>query len=189
MSTDTTRPAPGTMPDTATPVTWGEAATRTVTWYDPLTTAHLGRQRSGMAFLAGMRDGELPPPPIASVLNFAIRDIEPGKVMFECTPDESLYNPIGMVHGGLVCTLADTVIGCAVHTTLGVGSTYTSLDLTVSYLRPVTDTSGVLRATGVVTKPGRRVAFATAEIVDGSGTLVATATGSCLVMEVPAGDG
>jgi uncharacterized protein (TIGR00369 family) len=154
-----------------------------------MTTAALGRQRSGMAFLEAMRDGELPPPPIASVMNFAISEIAPGRVVFECTPDQSLYNPIGMVHGGLVCTLADTVVGCAVHSTLEHGLTYTSLDLTVSYLRPVTSDSRVLRATGLVTKPGRRVAFGRAEIVDGSGKLVATATGSCLVMEIPTDHG
>jgi uncharacterized protein (TIGR00369 family) len=112
-----------------------------------------------------------------------MRAIEVGRVVFECEPDESAYNPIGVVHGGLVCTLADTVAACAVHSTLDVGVAYTSIDLNVSYLRPVTTSSGVLRATGFVTKPGRRVAFSRAEIVDGAGKLVATATSSCLVME------
>jgi uncharacterized protein (TIGR00369 family) len=65
------------------------------------------------------------------------------------------------------------------------GSTYTSIDLNVSYLRPVTSGS-VLQATGTVTKPGRRVGFAQAEIIDGTGRPVATATGSCLVMEAAA---
>jgi len=140
---------------------------------------------AGLDFLVALRDGLLPPPPIASVLAFAIREVEVGQVTFECTPDRSVYNPIGTVHGGLVCTLADTVIGCAVHSTLDAGHTYTSIDLNVSYLRPVTDASGVLRAQGRVTKPGRRVAYAAADIVDAAGKLVATATGSCLVMEVP----
>ena len=83
-----------------------------------------------------------------------------------------------------MCTLADTVIGCAVHSTLEKGLTSTSSDLNVSYLRPVTSSSGTLRATGRVTKPGRRVAFASAEIVDGAGKVVATAAGSCLVIEI-----
>jgi uncharacterized protein (TIGR00369 family) len=110
-------------------------------------------------------------------------EIEPGRVVFECELDESVYNPIGMVHGGLAWTLADTVIGCAVHTTLEAGVAYTSIDLNVSYLRPVTLASSPVRATGLVTKPGRRVAFASAEIVDSAGKLVATATGSCLIMD------
>ena len=85
---------------------------------------------------------------MASVFGFAITDVEVGRVIFECTPDESAYNPIGVVHGGLVCTLADSVVGCAVQTTLDAGVAYTSIDLNVSYLRPVTVDSG--------TAPGRR---------------------------------
>ena len=143
----------------------------------------------GIDFLEAIRTGVLPPPPIGSLLGFTMEELEIGRVVFSCTPDESLYNPIGMVHGGLVCTLAEIVDGCAVHTTLEAGFTYTSIDLSVSYLRPVTSASGALRATGRVTKPGRRVAFAEAEIVDGLGKVVATATGSCLVMEVPRTEG
>jgi len=136
----------------------------------------------GLDFLRAIRDGKLAPPPIAVLLGFKMLEIEVGHVVFECVPDESTYNPIGVVHGGLVCTLADTVVACAVHTTLEAGVAYTSIDLNVSYLRPVTRDSGLLRATGVVTKPGRRVAFSKADIVDEAGKLVATATSSCLVM-------
>jgi uncharacterized protein (TIGR00369 family) len=89
------------------------------------------------------------------------------------------------VHGGLVCTLLDSVAGCAVHTTLAAGMGYTSIDITVNYLRAVTTESGTLVATGRVTKPGRRVALANAEVHDGTGKLVATASSNCLVMPVP----
>ena len=169
----------------AAPIAWGPPTSRTVTWFDPHATAEAARAVPGIDFLEAIRTGVLPPAPIAATLGFTVLELEIGRVVFECTPDESLYNPIGVVHGGLVCTLADTVVGCAVHTTLDAGFTYTSIDLTVSYLRPVTGSSGTLRATGTVTKSGRRVAFASAEIVDGSGRAVATATGSCLVMEIP----
>ena len=121
------------------------------------------------------------------LMGFTMREVEPGRVMFDCVPDESAYNPIGVVHGGLVCTLADTVAACAVHTTLDVGVAYTSIDLNVSYLRPVTKDTGILRATGILTKPGRRVAFSSAEIAGEDGKLVATATSSCLVMGPVAG--
>jgi uncharacterized protein (TIGR00369 family) len=141
----------------------------------------------GLEFLRAIRDGRLPPPPIAGLLGLVMCEVDTGRVVFECQPDESAYNPVGVVHGGLVCTLADTVAACAVHTTLAAGVAYTSIDLNVSYLRPVTLRSGCLRATGLVTKPGRRVAFSTAEIVDGSGKPVATATSSCLVMGAAAG--
>ncbi len=178
--------APGAVEEV--PVSWGPASSRTVTWYDPMTTARRGRELSGIEFLEAIRRGDLAPPPIASLLGFTLEEIETGRVVFRCAPDDSVYNPIGMVHGGLVCTLADTVIGCALQTTLPVGSTYTSIDLSVSYLRPVTSGS-VLYATGTVTKPGRRVGFASADIVDGSGKRVATATGSCLVMDAAVGGG
>jgi uncharacterized protein (TIGR00369 family) len=162
---------------------WGQPRSKTVQWHDPSITAAAGATLSGIDFLRAIRDGMFAPPPIATLLGMQMREVELGRVVFECEPDESSYNPIGVVHGGLVCTLADTVAACAVHTTLEAGVTYTSIDLNVSYLRPVTVGSGVLRATGLVTKPGRRVAFSSAEIVDGAGKLVATATSSCLVMD------
>ena len=161
---------------------WGAPRSKTVQWHDPMITAAAGRPLAGLDFLRGIRDGVFPPPPIAVLFGMQIREVEVGRVVFECEPDESAYNPIGVVHGGLVCTLADTVAGCSVHTTLEAGVAYTSIDLNVSYLRPVTKDSGVLRATGRVTKPGRRVAFSTAEIVDQAGRIVATATSSLLIM-------
>jgi uncharacterized protein (TIGR00369 family) len=161
---------------------WGEERAKTVTWHDPMITAEAAAKLSGLEFLRAIRDGILPAPPIAMLMGMTMREVEPGRVMFDCVPDESAYNPIGLVHGGLVCTLADTVTACAVHTTLDPGVAYTSIDLNVSYLRPVTRETGILRATGTLTKPGRRVAFSSAEIAGEDGKLVATATSSCLVM-------
>ena len=138
---------------------WGPPRSKTVQWHDPSLTTAAGSSLSGLEFLLAIGNGVLPPPPIASLLGMQMREIEVGRVVFECEPDESVYNPIGVVHGGLVCTLADTVAACAVHSTLDIGVAYTSIDLNVSYLRPVTVSSGLLRATGIVTKPGRRVAF------------------------------
>jgi uncharacterized protein (TIGR00369 family) len=156
---------------------------RTVSWQDPMTTASIGRTMSGRNFLEAIRDGDIPAAPIATLMGFTIEEVSEGRVVFGCTPDESLYNPIGVVHGGLVCTLADTVIGCAVHSLLEAGVAYTSIDLTVNYLRPVVADGTKLLAAGTVTKPGRRVAFATAEIVDANNKIVATASGSVLIMD------
>lgn len=161
---------------------WGTPMSKTVEWYDPMITAEAASRMSGLEFLRAIADGELPPAPIASLLGFRPSKVEVGYVVFEGTPDESVYNPIGTVHGGFVCTLADTVAACAVHSMLAAGVTYTSIDLNVSYTRPVTKDSGSLRAIGTVVKPGRRVAFASAEILDAAGKVVATATSSCLVM-------
>jgi uncharacterized protein (TIGR00369 family) len=168
---------------------WGRPRSKTVTWRDPAITAAAAPSMSGIDFLRAIRDGDLPPPPIAALFGMRIRDIELGRVAFEYEPDESVYNPIGMVHGGVVCALADTVVGCAVHTTLDPGVGYTSIDLQIGYLRPLSTTSGPIVATGLVTKPGRRVAFARAEITDGAGRLVATATGTCLIIDGRGTDG
>jgi hypothetical protein len=103
------------------PAGWGPPRTRSVIWYDPLPTAAVAAATGGLEFLSGLRDGSVAPPPIASLLGMRIRDVERGRVVFDYEPDDSVYNPIGMVHGGIVCTLADTVIGCAVHSMLDAG--------------------------------------------------------------------
>jgi uncharacterized protein (TIGR00369 family) len=162
---------------------FGVAREKVVSWYDPSAIAALAPTMGGRHFIEAIQTGLFPAPPIAKLMGFSIDEVGDGRVVFRCAPDESLYNPIGLVHGGLVCTLADTVIGCSVHTLLDAGVGYTSIDLSVNYLRPVRADSGALVATGVVTKPGRRVAFASAEIVDGSGHVVATGSGSVLIMD------
>jgi uncharacterized protein (TIGR00369 family) len=167
--------------DLAATAAWGEPRTKTVTWTDPFASTAL-MELSGRAMLEGIMRGELAEPPIASLLGFRILEVDLGRIVFACDPDESTYNPLRVGHGGLVCTLADTVCGCAVHTTLEAGVGYTSIDINVTYLRPVTVDSGTLVATGVATKVGRRVGFAEARIIDGAGREVATATSSLLVM-------
>jgi uncharacterized protein (TIGR00369 family) len=169
----------------APPEAWGEPRSRTVTWHDPRVTAAGALERSGLETLQAIRDGVLPPAPIGMLMQFDIRALEEGRVEFGCTLDESVYNPIGVVHGGLVCTLLDTVAGCAVHTTLPAGVAYTSIELKVNYLRPVHATSGPLTAIGRVVKPGRRVAFAEGEVLDAQGRTLATASSSLLVFPLP----
>ena len=105
-----------------------------------------------------------------------IESVEEGVVIFTLTPHESHYNPLGVVHGGVLSTVLDTVLGCAVHSMLPAGWGYTSIDLNVSYLKAVRVDSGLLRFTGRVIKQGKRVSFATAEGVDGTGAVVATVT-------------
>ena len=101
-----------------------------------------------------MQDGRFAPPPIALLMGFTLVQVDYGLAVFECTPDESAYNPIGVVHGGLVCTLADSAAGCAVQTTLEAGVAYTSIDINVTYLRPVTKDTGLIRATGTHDQTG-----------------------------------
>lgn len=153
----------------------------TVTWGDPAIGLKQLPHLDGIEFLQKIADGEIPGAPIGAHIGMELTEVEPGKVTFSCRPDESHYNPIGMVHGGLVCTLLDSVLGCAAHSTLPAGTGYTSIDINVSYLRPVTAASGPLVATGRVTKPGRRVTFAEGDVLDAAGKTFATATSSLLV--------
>ncbi len=160
---------------------WGEPRSKTVTWHDPLTSAAQGRAMAGIDHLRAIRDGLLPPAPIGGLMSFGISRVDVGEVVFTCTPDESAYNPIGVVHGGLVCTLLDSVCGCAVQSTLDLGTGYTSLEIKVSYLRAVRADSGELTARGWVTRRGRRASFADADVRTPDGKVVATASCTCLV--------
>lgn len=157
---------------------------KTVSWQDPAVSAAAARTMSGLDFMRALIAGELPPPPILALMNLEAVSAEVGEVTFRCTPDESHYNPIGAVHGGFVCTVLDSVLGCATQTTLPEGQGYTSLEIKVSYLRALSASSGVLTAVGRVSKPGRRAAFAEGEVRDADGRLVATATSTLLVFPV-----
>lgn len=152
-----------------------------VQWSDPAEGLAVMPHLSGIDYLKKMAAGEIPAAPIASHVRMWPSDVGDGTVTFTCYPDESHYNPIGAVHGGLVCTLLDSALGCAVHTTLPAGTGYTSIEIKVNYLRPITKDSGPLTCTGWVTKPGRRVAFADGEVLDNRGKAVATGSGSLLV--------
>lgn len=151
-------------------------------WVDPLATAEQVVGMSGLEYMHAVRDGSAPWPPMGVLMNFEMVEAERGRVVITCTPGEEHYNPLGIIHGGLLCTLLDTVIGCATHTTLEQGTGYTSIELKVSYMRPVTLDTGPLTGTGTVTKDGRRVVFAEGTVTDAEGNLVATASSSLLVL-------
>lgn len=174
-------PASSTPPEVGDPASWGPERRRDVVWHDPRPTAAVGLQMSGLDYLRAMADGKLPTSPIAKLMNIEGISASEGEVLFRCVPDESTYNPLGLVHGGLICTLLDSVAGCAVHTTLPAGVGYTSIEIKVSYMRPVSAGAELL-ARGWVTKPGRRVSFADGEIKDPEGRVVATASSSCLIL-------
>ncbi|WP_148302189.1 PaaI family thioesterase [Tomitella biformata] len=152
-----------------------------VRWRDPQVGLAQLPALDGIEFLQKIVSGDLPGAPIASHLNMDLVDVTHGTVTFRGQPDESHYNPIGMVHGGFVCTLLDSALGCAAHSTLAAGTGYTSIDIKTNFLRPVTADSGPLTCTGRVVKSGRRVIFAEGEVVDKDGKTVATASSSLLV--------
>ena len=151
-------------------------------WVDPAQVLAQTAKLSGLEYMEGLRDGTIPAPPIAVLMQFRAVGVELGKVVFECTPSHAHYNPIGMVHGGLVCTVLDTATGCAAHSTLPAGVGYTSVEIKVNYLRPVLADTGALIATGQVIKGGNRVIFAEGNVTTSAGDLVATASSTLLVV-------
>lgn len=153
-----------------------------VTWSDPLPLAEAGRSMPGIEFLRAIRDGRLPAPPIAELLGFDLVEAEPGYAVFEVTPGEQHYNPIGVVHGGLAMTLLDSAMGCAVQSKTPAGGGYTTLEAKTNLVRPITSATGKLRAIGKIVHLGKRVATAEARLEDQAGKLYAHATTTCIVL-------
>jgi uncharacterized protein (TIGR00369 family) len=155
---------------------------RTVVWDDPTVDARAAEQMSGLEFLGAMQKGELPLPPICELVGFEPAEVEEGRVVFECTPAECHYNPISAVHGGLACTLFDSAMGCAVHTMLPAGVGYTTVELKVNFLRPITLKTGRLLCEGTIIHLGSRIATAEARLRDTSGKLYGHATTTCMIL-------
>ncbi|MFI5865370.1 PaaI family thioesterase [Streptomyces sp. NPDC051546] len=160
--------------------------TRTYSWDDPAIPAQAARGMAGLDFLREVQAGRVAAPPIGRTLDFALDEVEHGRAVFSLLPGEEHYNPIGSVHGGVFATLLDSAAGCAVQSTLPQGMAYTSLDLTVKFLRPISVDTGRVRAIGTVLNSGRRIALAQAELVDAQDRLLAHATSSCMLFPVPA---
>ena len=142
------------------------------------------REYSGLELFQKMMRGELPLPPIAQTLDFAIVEVEKGRVVFQGHPSRAHYNPIGSVHGGYHATLLDSCVACAVQSTLEAGQGYTTIELKVNYLRALTDQVGPVRAEGKVIHAGRQIGTAEGRLYDASGRLYAHATTTCLVFNV-----
>ena len=140
--------------------------------------------RSGLELLQDVFGGKLPPPPIAATLRFVGTEASEGHAVFIGDPDESLYNPIGVVHGGFAMTLLDSAMGCAIHTTLGAGEAYTTLETKVNFTRPITVDTGRVRCEGTVVHRGARVATAEGRLVaEATGKLLAHGSTTCLVIQ------
>ena len=157
--------------------------TRTITWEDPSSEAKLGQTMSGLEYLRAIQAGKVPPPPIAVLMGMWIEALSEGHVVFAAEPSEYHYNPIGTVHGGLAATLLDSALGCAIHSTLPAGTGYTTLQLNINYLRPITDKTGIVYSTGNVIQVGGRVATAEGRLTDADGKLYAHATTTCIILK------
>jgi uncharacterized protein (TIGR00369 family) len=166
-------------------MTQTQERTRTFGWTDPAVHAAMIGRQSGLELLQAMAKGDLPAPPIMHLIDLAKMEVEEGSVTLHLDPQEFHYNPLGSMHGGVISTLLDTAAACSVHTTLPVGLGYTSLDLSVKFLRPITIATGRITCTGAVLQRGRRTALAEARLTDSADRLLAHATSSCILFEIP----
>jgi uncharacterized protein (TIGR00369 family) len=155
--------------------------TRTISWEDPRALAEAGRGLSGLEYLRKIVAGELPRPPISALMNFQIAELDEGRAVFTVEPAEYHYNPIGVVHGGLAATLLDSAMGCAVHSMLPAGVGYTTLEIKVNYVRPLSAETRGVRAEAKVIHVGGRTATADGRVVDEDGKLYAHATTTCII--------
>jgi uncharacterized protein (TIGR00369 family) len=138
-------------------------------------------QYDGLTFLRGLIDGRFPAPPITQTLGFALSEVEHGRAVFTGTPETRHYNPIGTVHGGFAMTLLDSALACAIHSTLARGETYTTLEIKVNLVRPLTTETGPVRAEGRLIHRGRTLATSEGDIKDADGKLYAHATTTCMI--------
>ena len=150
-----------------------------------VTPAAVMASMAGIDFVRALFDGRLPTPPILQTIEPFDCTAEPGTVVMHSIPSFRHYNPIGSVHGGYAATLLDSVMGLAVHSMLPAGTGYTTLEFKISFIKPLSKDTGVARSEGRILNVGRRAATAEARIVDSKGRLLAHATTTCLVFEIP----
>jgi len=125
-----------------------------------------------------MQRGEAPPPPIGRLLVFVMKLIEPGRVIFEMEADERHHNPMGTLHGGIYCDLADAAMGYAYAVTLGEGETFTTVELKINFFRPVR--GGRLTAEARVVRAGTTLGYGECDVKDAEGRLLARAATTCM---------
>lgn len=139
---------------------------------------------SGQSFFDAMFAGELPSPPIGETLDFIPIHIEDGNAIFQGRPSQQHYNPLGSVHGGWFCTILDSAVGCAIHSTLPAGKGYTTLEIKVNMIRALTKAIPLVRAEANIIHVGRQTATAEGRIVGPDGKLYAHATTTCLIFDM-----
>jgi uncharacterized protein (TIGR00369 family) len=137
---------------------------------------------TGLELLQGIQSGTVPPPGFAVLLGLDLENVEEGRVVFTMEPGEEHLNPLGTVHGGLLATMLDSAMGCAIQSVLPAGKSYTTVQLDVKYVRSPRLGEGRIRAEGQVVHAGRRTATAEGQVIDAGGRLCAHATTTCLVL-------
>src|SRR3954451_5631525 len=159
---------------------------RVVDWQAPGPAAKAAAAMSGMEAMRAIRDGFLREPPMARLIDFRLRIAEPGRIVMELEPHESLENTIGLLHGATAAALLDTAMGCAISTRLLAGQGSVTLDLKLTYLRPLSVRSGIISAEGKLIKLGRQTSYTEGFVRDGGGNLAVHATATFSMIGGPA---
>ncbi len=159
------------------------ARERRFTWTDPLELArHLGAG-DGLGWLMAMKDATIPPPPIVEALGMRLDDVSHGKIVFSMTAEEWMCNPAGVVHGGMVATLLDTVLTLCVVTRMPRGKLCQTVQLGVNYVRPLFATGERIVAEGVALHVGKTIATSEARAYNGHGKMLAHATTTLAILD------
>jgi uncharacterized protein (TIGR00369 family) len=159
--------------------------TLTTTWHDPLVFVEAARnnpQLSGLELLRHMIAGDYPIPPVAELVGFRLTEVDDGRAVFTMDVGEHQYNPIGMVHGGIVATLLDSAMGVAVHSALKPGEAYTTLEFKINFVRALTIAVPQVISEARLTHKGRTTAISEGTVVDAEGRVYARGTCTCLIV-------
>ena len=141
--------------------------------------------KTGLEVMQAMIEGKLARPPIGDTLDFILIDAASGRAVFQGRPLARHYNPLGTVHGGWFATLLDSALGCAVHCSLPAGKSYTTAELKINIVRPLTDKVPLVRAEGQVIHLGGRMATADGRLTGPDGKLYAHASTTCFIFDTP----
>lgn len=156
--------------------------TRIVSWADPEQSRRQLVGLDGYERLAAMQRGEVAPAPAVALLGMSLDVLEPGRTVFSVVADEVHENPMGTMHGGIVATLVDTAMGCAVSSTLRVDESFTTLELSTNFVRAITRTTGRVYAEGRIVHAGGRIVTTEARVYDDAGDLYAHAKSTCMIL-------
>ena len=139
------------------------------------------KKMTGLEYMQRVMTGEVPPSGMGQLMNFKLVEVSEGHAVFTIQPDERHYNGLGIAHGGLAATLLDSATGCAINTMMPAGKIFTTLEMKVNYIRPMTRETGDVRCEATVIHVGGRTATAEGRIVDRDGKLYAHGTATCML--------
>lgn len=156
-------------------------SSRTYGWADPRQTAEASKTMAGIDFLRAMMNGQLAQCAYQQTMDYDLVEVGDGRVVFAGKAAEYMLNPLGSVHGGYYAGMLDSALGCAIHSRLPAGQTYTTLEFKLNMVRAIPTDGRVIRAIGQVVHPGRKIATSEARLEDDGGKLYAHATCSCMI--------